>query len=133
MSVKYVEFNIKASGFGCVNTNGGVNPKTGKEGSDEGFQNRIYAKQRDGQMYISSNCIRGHFFEEDARGMMLANNAGFNNNDGERGELVVSKSDMPSVSQTFASSYLGLMRGYMLMEKGADSIKRNSPFYPRAC
>ncbi len=127
MSVKYVEFNISASGFGCVNTNGSINPKTGREGGDDGFKNRIFAKQRNGQMYISSNCIRGYFFEDDARGVMLANQAGFNGGKGEKGELVVTKAEMPKVSQTFASSYLGLIRGYMVVEKGSDSIKRSSP------
>ncbi len=126
MSVIYAEFQITASGFGCVNTNGGMNPKTGREGSDDGFKNRIFAKQRGGQMYISANCIRGHFFEPDARGMMLTDRAGWNNNKGERGELVIGKNDMPRISQMMAGSYLGQVRGYMFTEKGAASIHRST-------
>lgn len=127
MSINYIEFTLQASGFGCVNTNGNINPYTGKQGSDDGFKNRIFAKQRNGKMYISSNCIRGYFFEPDAKGMMLSNQGGFNNNKSDNGELVISSKDMPMISQKIASSYLGLIRGYMLTEKGGDAIKRNSP------
>lgn len=127
MSINYIEFTLQASGFGCVNTNGNVNPYTGKQGGDDGFKNRIFAKQRNGKMYISSNCIRGYFFEPDAKGMMLSNQGGFNNNKSDNGELVISSKDMPMISQKIASSYLGLIRGYMLTEKGGDAIKRNSP------
>lgn len=127
MSINYIEFTLQASGFGCVNTNGNVNPYTGKQGDDDGFKNRIFAKQRNGKMYISSNCIRGYFFEPDAKGMMLSNQGGFNNNKSDNGELVISSKDMPMISQKIACSYLGLIRGYMLTEKGGDTIKRNSP------
>ncbi|PSV30341.1 hypothetical protein C9J44_20860 [Photobacterium sp. GB-27] len=127
MNINYIEFSLQASGFGCVNTNGNINPYTGKQGGDDGFKNRIFAKQRNGKMYISSNCIRGYFFEPDAKGMMLSNQGGYNNNKGDNGELVISSKDMPMISQKIASSYLGLIRGYMLTEKGGDAIKRNSP------
>jgi len=126
-TVKFVELNIRASGFGCVNTNGNVNPKTGVEGSDDGYKNKIFPKSRGGQLYISNNSIRGYYFANEARGVMLAGKAGFNNNKGESGELVIGKADFPKVSQTFAGSYLGLLRGYMLTQKGGESIKRKSP------
>ncbi len=126
-TVKFVELDIRASGFGCVNTNGNINPKTGVEGSNEGYKNKIYPKSRGGQLYISNNSIRGYYFANEARGVMLAGKAGFNNNKGESGELVIGKADFPKVSQTFAGCYLGLMRGYMLTQKGGESIKRKSP------
>lgn len=133
MSINYIEFAFQASGFGCVNTNGNVNPYTGKQGGEDGFKNRIFAKQRNGKMYISSNCIRGYFFEPDAKGLMLASKTGFSGKDKndkkneDNGQLFINKADLPDVSQKIASSYLGLIRGYMLTEKGGDAIKRNSP------
>jgi len=126
-TVKFVELDISASGFGCVNTNGNINPKTGVEGSDDGYKNKIFPKSRGGQLYISNNSIRGYYFANEARGVMLAGKAGFNNNKGKLGELVIGEAEFPKVSQMFASSYLGLMRGYMLTQKGGESIKRKSP------
>jgi hypothetical protein len=124
-TVKFIEIDIEASGFGCVNTNGNINPRTGKEAGEDGFSNMIYPKSRDGQLYISNNCIRGHLFAEEARGLMLAGKTGFNNNSGDG--LILSAKDMPKDSQKIASSYLGLIRGYMLTEKGGESVKRKSP------
>jgi len=126
-TVKYIELELSASGFGCVNTNGGYNPNSGKQGSDEGYKNIVFAKKRGTQMYVSSNCIRGHYFADDARGAMLAGKVGFNNNSSESGELVIGKKETAGVSQLFASSFLGLLRGYMFTEKGGESIKRDSP------
>ena len=126
-TIKYVEMEIDASGMGCVNTNGGVNPDNGKSGSEEGYQNFIYPKSRGGQLYISANSIRGHLFKTEAKGVMLANKSGYNNNDGDTGEPVISKAEIGKITQRWASSYLGLIRGYMLTEKGGATVKRDSP------
>lgn len=126
-TVNYVEVNIHASGFGCVNTNGNVNPNTGKAESEDGFKNKVYPKKRGNQLYVSKNCIRSHFFLNEARGFLLSGKVGFNNQKGDDGVLTISSKEMPEVSQTIASSYLGLLRGYMLTEKGGESIKRKSP------
>lgn len=126
-TAKFIEMDISASGFGCVNTNGNINPRTGNNKSEDGFENKIYPKSRGGQLYISNNSIRSYLFEDDARGFMLASKVGFQDNKAIEGVLTLTKKDTPEISQLIASSYLGLLRGYMLTEKGGESIKRKSP------
>jgi len=126
-TAKFVEMSINASGFGCVNTNGNINPRTGNNKSEDGFENKVYPKSRGGKMYIANNSIRSYLFLDEARGFMLNSKVGFNNNKGDNGALTLGKKDLPSSSQLIASSYLGLLRGYMLVEKGGESIKRKSP------
>ena len=132
MKINHIKFLIEASGFGCVNTNGNINPDTGESGSPyiskygKPIQNYIFSKKRNGQMYISSNCVRGYFFKNDARGIMQGNQGGFNKND-KSGTPQHSQKEIVNLSQKMASSYLGLVRGYMLTEKDGQAIKRNSP------
>lgn len=124
-TVKYVEIDIKASGFGCVNTNGNINPKTGKDTSEDGYKNKVYPKSRGGKLYVSANSIRAHLFNTDARGIMLAGVAGFRDS-GQDGALSIPAKEIPEISQRFASSFLGMLRGYMLTEKGGEAVKRDS-------
>lgn len=130
-TVKYVELKIQASGFGCVNTNGNINPATGEEGAPfkvdgKVVKNFVWPKKRGDKMYISSNCIRAHLFGQDTRGILLGDALGFTNSD-KKGQPEYTAKKIEELSQDYASSYVGLLRGYMLTEKSTDSVKRDSP------
>lgn len=135
MNIKYVQMNINASGFGCVNTNGSINPKTGKEGGGKDYANHIFSKTRNGKLYISANSVRGHLFEAEARGLAMTSATGYaphentkkNTQEGKKGAIALNLKDSCLVSQRLATSHLGLMRGYMLAESNLGSIKRKSP------
>lgn len=124
-SIKYLSICIKASGFGCVNTNGNMNPENGQEGIDK-LKNVIFPKSRNGQMYISNNCIRNGLFCNDAIDMAYLDSVNFKASD-KNGAGLISKRSASEISQTLGTTFMGLMRGYLKTVKDVGAIKRNSP------
>lgn len=132
-TIKYINIAIEAEGMGCVNTNGSINPETGESGlymSDikKIIDNFIYPKARNGQMYISNNCIRSAIWKNEIEGIMLGANTGFKGAN-SNGSLKTSNKSAIDMSQLFASTWAGLLRGYMLTTKSSDTVKRSSPLY----
>ena len=129
--IKYVEFTAKASGFGVVNHNGNFDPDQSPNRSKEGgknsdYENMVFPKKRGGQLYISNNCLRAHLFQDDARGFSQMERLGHAKNleDKVNNAITLTK---PELSQRLGVSFLGLLRGYMLTEKGGEAIARETP------
>lgn len=140
-TIRYINISIQAEGMGCVNTNGNVNPENGLNGlymSELGktINNMTYPKTRNGQLYISNNCIRSALWKNDIKGILSAQKLGFwglktpkdkDTSNSDKGGFIVTEKSAIDQSQLFATSYAGLVRGYMLTTPKSDTIKRSSP------
>ncbi|SHH47094.1 type I-Fv CRISPR-associated protein Cas7fv [Ferrimonas marina] len=117
--IKYVELDIRAHGYGVVNWNGvatkGEPVKVAGQTYVPEYSNHTIPKLRNGQIYVSSKCIRHYLFREEAFGLAMSGDACFHAKSGEGVGFLEQK------LLAMLSSSVGLLRGYLETVKGAAS------------